>query len=636
MTATLPPPTNKLDISTVISSPQFKAASPEAQKALLLKHFPERYGNAEASPTPTPTPAAVPKPTKKADATKPFLDRPFLEWQGADVRGKADDAAGIKRPPVSHSITPRDVVQLLPSAAAMVATGGLAGAPVAAQMLAATGAGLVGNAAEQGVEMLTDSPPSANIFGSTNPVARMATAGLGEGLTQGVGIAAGKLKDRIARRLPSSPEEKAIEATADKYGIELTAGEIKPKLSPTQQKIVDFTMAARNEADKIGSSMPRHDAGRAVAEANKAASEIAHAQSNLNYQPFQGLKTDLTPHLDLIKRVPRGLLPPSILKVLEQEEAKKAAIADVLESVKAYPKSIQDQAVQEVEKQFAGDTLADIPFMDLKELRSKVGQLATRPPALAADTNTGLMKKLYTDLTGVMDNTVSESGLRKEWEAATTYHRNKVGKLFSRRTGVSNQIQKLAEKDPQDILKKIQPHDRQAVMDLNEIFDFARHPLATPEQRTALTAARSTFQRAFLDQKILHLPPQAWKQELERYGDDVLEMIYKDNPKVLDNIRSISSATAQLAPDVYIGEDVMAFLLSRVKGINTGVGSNRTILRHVAEYVTPSVKKTRSFVEKLKWAQEKGPNYIRGITGLGELAVEMAKNKPPSAPEAEK
>ena len=31
------------DITAVISSPAFKAAKPEVQKALLLKHFPDRY-----------------------------------------------------------------------------------------------------------------------------------------------------------------------------------------------------------------------------------------------------------------------------------------------------------------------------------------------------------------------------------------------------------------------------------------------------------------------------------------------------------------------------------------------------------------------------------------------------------------
>ena len=39
------------DINEVISSPAFKAAKPEVQRALLLKHFPDRYGTEDTNDT---------------------------------------------------------------------------------------------------------------------------------------------------------------------------------------------------------------------------------------------------------------------------------------------------------------------------------------------------------------------------------------------------------------------------------------------------------------------------------------------------------------------------------------------------------------------------------------------------------
>lgn len=557
-------------------------------------------------------------------------DKPiFTVPQGGDpenfLYGK--NSGGGYRPKTELPVTPRDLANQVPNAAAMAASSYLGpevGIPVHTGIAALMGG--LGNAALQGGEKLADVPPSPGMFGVTNPVGKM----LLEAGFQGVNELGGGLfkhfAGKQAAKLPATLEEKANEALAQKVGDIVTAGEVAPKLSSTELRLSKYREDTLKDAESLlGPYSTPHDAGKALHGGNIAAKKIADRVSTANYNKLADVSVDLGPHMDLIKALPEDTLPDALRAKLKNESSDplRAYIEDYKAKL-VNPSAKQLEFVRQGEQ--AGNTVS---FDTLKEIRTAIGKKLDQPPDKAPmpGQTIGELKHTYKQLTGIMANAAEKAGKGTEWKEADTFHAT-MGDLYGKRGSIGRRVAGKAPKAPQKVIGLVGPHDLQAAIDQNKIFDYGNHAMATEEEKNTIAAARSSYQRAFLDQNIFNHPETTWKTKIANIGPEVVDEVLKTDPIFAKNIKTVANLTANISPTVPIGEDVAAAMTTP---LGFGFHNRKNIIRDVTRYATPSVEGTRRLAEALRLVADKGPNYVRGIRSLAELYTEMRQSEPPTS-----
>lgn len=610
----------QLDITSVISSPEFKAAKPEVQKALLLKHFPDRYNNATGDEDFFAVTGGGSSSATSATSTPPrpsFYDKPLFSFTQSTNRGYAEESQGIPAKAERVNVSPRTAAEQIPTIAAMIATGGLGpGAGLLTRALVAGAAGGAGGAVQQGVEKLADAPPSPSMFGD-NPLGRILGAGgeqaIGETIAGGLGKIGKAIKSRY---LPDTAEFRAGEALSATMEKKLKPQEISPIPGGKEKKLKELESIAREELDKkFGPTLFPTDAGRAIADINTTASEVAHAISRKNYEPTNALKVDLAPYSELLANIDSKYLPESLKRGLHKVTKAKAKMEE--------PETVMRLARKVVE----GDSqLRAVPFTELQELRTALRTAATPSNAVAADTTSMQLNKLANRIGAILDSEAEKAGVGKQWRAADTWHRETIGDVFDR--GIGKEIEKIGISDPQRIVSLIKPNDKKAVEDLHKIFDFAS--MGGPEAAAKAVAARQAFERAFLDEKILNAPVGKWQGQIDSVGKDVYELVLSKDPAAAANLYRISGVMKRLAPDGDIPKDIAAFLAMQTGVIPASFGTQKNILRDAAIWAMPNVHKTREYVNALEWIGSKNPvNMVRGAKVLSALLQEKAKEEPP-------
>ena len=244
------------DITAVISSPAFKAAKPEVQKALLLKHFPDRYnetgedfsGVTGGASTVTDGRSSITSAAKKATS---------ISAPSAYERERGSIRIGDTELPVSYS----GMTGLLPAVGATI--GAIAGPP--GMGLGGAGGSLVQNAIDQLAGGRRLPGPIESIIGVDKLPAEargLASAGL-EGVEQFLGGKVGNwvMDKAFGALLPKAPVGE-LEKVAAELGLPLKNTTIQKVASKSPTGFATASKGRTRGMEKI------------VSEAEKEASNL--------------------------------------------------------------------------------------------------------------------------------------------------------------------------------------------------------------------------------------------------------------------------------------------------------------------------------------------------------------------------
>jgi len=510
--------------------------------------------------------------------------------------------------------SPRDIVSQAPSVGAAALTTAFPEVSIPLRLGAAFAGGAFGSGVEQvGEKLNAAAPPSAPIFGN-NPGVRAAVSGAEQMLYELPAGLATLLGKKAASTLPKKADEKLAETVSESLGMNLKPGEVAPKLSRKEEKLATLSEAAqKNIADTFGVKDTPHEAGVAIHNATQRASKIAHDLSSENYKKLQGLVVDLGPHSETILSIPPSLLPPEL-----------AAAAKGIVELRA--NNFPEAMVKKAEKAAFGK----VPFNVVQDLRTAVREASDLPPgqALMANANIGNLKNIKGKLSGILDQAAKSQGKEAEWRTANDFHKG-IGDLFER--GLGSEINRTGISDPQRIVSLIKPHDIKAVRDMKAIFSYAEKS-GSPVEVAQAKAAQRKFQRGFLDQKILDAPVENWRGIIDKnVGRDVLAEVL-GNTEAEKNLYAIATTAGQIAPDSKLVADALAIAIAKTGLPHAGYGSVRTILKEVAQAVTPSVSNTRKLVGYMQTlAKPQTGNAARAAEGLVELWMKTKEKQPPES-----
>lgn len=540
-----------------------------------------------------------------------FYTKPLFSYNTGGARGGGyrEDASGNKVPEQINFVSPRDIVHELPNVLAGAASLaqpeiGLFRALATAGLTGAGGSGLA-----QATDVAMGLPPDPNGASTATK------AGFEQMLYEVPGQALKGIKGLIKSRLPQKPEELVAEKVAKDLGLDVTPGEIAPKLGRKETQLKTIKDAAETEINSIfGKPDTAHNIGVAVYDANKAAREVAGKISSENYAKLEGLTVDLSKNTRLLRSLPPSLLPRKISKAL-------ATIAELRNPKYNNPPELIAKETKKL--------LGEVDFNTVRELRSGVREAAYLPPtqALMAKQNVGELKLAHNKLSDILTKSARAQGKGAEYETARNFHRE-IGDLFQR--GLGSEINKL-ERDPQKIINLVTLGDMSAVKDLKAIFNYAQK-YGSPVQALTAAKAEKAFQRGVLEERVLNFPVEKWADAIDdKIGKNVLAEIIGDVPA--NNLKAIATTAKQLNLDSRVAEDALALLVAKTGKLPAGMLSTRSVLKDITSYVTPSVQSTRRYVSALEAIGSKNPgNMIRGAKIMVDIWNEMEKNKPPAPP----
>lgn len=614
---------SKLDLKAVIAMPEFKAMQPEGQKKFLLTYFPDDFEEATPAPaissttttaaTTTPTTSLPPKP-------KSFYESPLLTLSPpAPGRGgyREDSGQFANEPPISHTVSPKDIIEELPTLGTIAAlASGPVGAVGALARMGIAGLGGLGGGAVKNVAKaaIADKPPSPTDAFTDTIWSGVKEAG-GEGLFGGISKLA-----NIARRrwLPDTPQAQIAEALSEELGLGLKPGEITPKLGRNEEidKKVQEGVASMANA-RLGTPLSATQAGQAVYAATRTANDIARGITDKKFAVLADIPVTLD--RNLLKGIPPSHIPEEIQIAIREADDKLAeAMEDAAEG-----------AIFPVEPNIV------VSFEAMKDLRSKVGRATRVPPKdeFAAGIDIGKMKLRYQELTDVMDKAAISVRKGKQWKDFNTFSKEKAD-LLSR--GVGGQINTVGLNDPQTIVSLIAPNDLTAVRQVNKIFayaDVAGKTKKGTQQKLEMAAARQAFERAFLEQKVLSVSPKLWKTAIDKtVGKDVLAAVLEKDPILLDNITRIAGVMENVAPDSKIVSDLIALGITELGVLPASYGTTKGIVKDTALAVARSVHTTRKFINAMEQISSKNASIAaRGVKTLLSMWKEE-KDKMPPAP----
>jgi len=609
------------EIQKVISSDVYKGMSPEGQKALLLKAFPDSLTDSTTvAGEDSSTPSVPPTP-------KSWYDTPLYTTSGEANRGYREHSTGTPGKPTV--VTPRTIGEELPGIAAMLATmyPPIAAATAFPRVGAAILGGLAGKAAQVGVEKAADAPPSPptlgeRFLGATSTGGRVVAGGLSEGLLEVFSLGAGKAvgatgKALKNRYLPDTPEFRLLEQASANMPKKLKPQEISPIPTTQEKKLKGIESQARDLVEKnFGPYLNPTDAGRTIADINLVARDVARKQATINFAPVNELKVDLTPHAELLAAVDSKYLPYELEGLLWEVKKAKAKFEA--------PETVIRAAENAIRK---NKELREVPLPTIQRLRSNIQADTHGLNKTTITTNEAELLRQATAIGSALEDVAAKAGKVKEWKFANDEYEKTVGELFHR--GIGGKIEKIGLSDPHKIVDLIGPKDRTAVEQVYKIFDLAAKGGKEAAMRT--NAAAREFERTFLDEKILNAPIGRWAAHIDSAGKDVVELVMQKDPAAAKNLFTFSEAAKRLAPDGELPADVVA-ILAQTAGVNqVGFHAKKNILRDTAMFFMPNVHQMRWLVNAMEDLGSKQlANKLRGARIIAAMSKEAEMDQPPA------